>query len=100
MILFLVTVWCCLPGNDLLSCLFNWLRLVPDWFRPVLSNAYCFPRGGTLRKLPHHEHSIFHVKGGHIRPTSRTRNRGVKTELIWVSAIGVHFGLLHEVHKG
>ena len=38
----LVTVWCCLPVNYLLSSLCNWLRLVPDWFKPVLHNTYCF----------------------------------------------------------
>ena len=34
--LFLVTVWCCLPVNYLLSSLCNWFRLVPDLFKPVL----------------------------------------------------------------
>ena len=44
MMLFLVTFWCCLPVNYLLSSLCNWFRLVPDWFRPVLHNTctYCF----------------------------------------------------------
>ena len=37
----LVTVWCCLPVNFLLSSLCNWLRLVPDWFKLVLHNTYC-----------------------------------------------------------
>ena len=38
----LVTVWCCLPVNYLLSSLCNWFWLVPDWFKPVLRNIYCF----------------------------------------------------------
>ena len=37
----LVTVWCCLPVNYLLSSLCNWLRLVSDWFKLVLHNTYC-----------------------------------------------------------
>ena len=28
--------------HDLWSSLFNWVRLVSDWFRPVLYNIYCF----------------------------------------------------------
>ena len=40
--LFLVTCWCCLPVNYLLSILCNWFKLVPDWFRSVLNNTYCF----------------------------------------------------------
>ena len=28
--------------SHLLSCVFNWLRPVPDLFRPVLHNTYCF----------------------------------------------------------
>ena len=36
-------VWYCLPVNYLLSSsLCNWFRLVPDWYKPVLHNAYCF----------------------------------------------------------
>ena len=41
MMLFLVTVWCFLPVNYLLSSLCNWFRLVPDWFSPVLHNTNC-----------------------------------------------------------
>ena len=32
--------------SKLLSFLFNWLRLVPDWLRPVLHNTYCFVKAG------------------------------------------------------
>ena len=38
-------LWCYfkkqLVVSNLLSILSNWLRLVPDWFRPVLQLTYC-----------------------------------------------------------
>ena len=40
-------LWCCFQYkfvfSNLLSCLFNWLRLVQGWFRfrPVLHNTFC-----------------------------------------------------------
>ena len=48
MMLSLVTVWCCLPVNYLLSSLSDWLRLVPDWFKPVLHDTYCFIIGKMI----------------------------------------------------
>ena len=42
MMLFLVTVWCCLPVNYLLSSLCYWFSLVTDWFKPVLHKYLLF----------------------------------------------------------
>ena len=42
MLLFLVTVWCCLHVNYLSTSLCNWFRLVTDWFKPALHYTYCF----------------------------------------------------------
>ena len=37
----LVTVWWGMPVNDLFSCLFNWFKLVSDWFWQNLHNTNC-----------------------------------------------------------
>ena len=52
-------------------------------------------RGDTPRKVHDHEHSIFHVYGGHIKPILCPHDRGIQTELALAGANGVHLDLLH-----
>ena len=60
------------------------------------------PRGGTPRKVPHHEHSTFHVYWVIMSLFHVHMNMIWVSKLCWLqaSAKGGHFDLLHWMYRG
>ena len=55
----------------------------------IIRSMFCSsnkPRDGTLKKSTNHEHLVYHVEEGLIKPISHPCDRGIQTELTWAGA--------------